>query len=434
MNTRQFNQVSRQLNDALDAIVIDEMGRDAGFCHRERKISPFQLVICMLTSMACEKTESVADIRRRIVEWTGEMLSYRAVYSQLSKPEFPIFLAECLSQLLTVCTEPAQAFVKNSPFARFDRILVQDGSSFALSDGLSDAFPGRFTGVSPAAVELHVTMDLLADQPCSISLTADTASERDHLPPVEELNGSLMLIDRGYFDLDWFYQLDVAGGFFICRCLNTVNPVVEQAWSESGRKLKFAEGRKLKEITGKLLKRKRNELMVTWKLKGKRKLRVRLIAFWNADEQRYTWLVTNLPRDEFSLSQVSDAYRLRWQIELMFKEWKSYANLHRFNTGNPHLAEGLIWSSIAAAVLKRFCCLSAQRLLNLSLSTRRTAMCCGTTFTRLMICILHGRKRAVTTTLRELIEYLGRCARRSHPERERINGRAKLGLVPIGVA
>ena len=126
MNTRQFNQVSRQLNDALDAIVIDEMGREAGFCHRERKISPFQLVICMLTSMACEKTESVADIRRRIVEWTGEMLSYRAVYSQLSKPEFPLFLSECLSQLLTAWTDPrpAQAFVKNNPFARFDRIWV----------------------------------------------------------------------------------------------------------------------------------------------------------------------------------------------------------------------------------------------------------------------------------------------------------------------
>ena len=27
-------------------------------------------------------------------------------------------------------------------------------------------------------------------------------------------------------------------------------------------------------------------------------------------------------------------YSLRWQIELLFKEWKSYCNLRKFNTRN----------------------------------------------------------------------------------------------------
>ena len=52
----------------------------------------------------------------------------------------------------------------------------------------------------------------------------------------------------------------------------------------------------------------------------------------------YQTLMTNLPRDEFSVQQVMDAYRLRWQIELLFKEWKSYANLHAFGTSNPAIA------------------------------------------------------------------------------------------------
>ena len=133
------------------------------------------------------------------------------------------------------------------------------------------------------------------------------------------------------FDLQWFRQLHEAKGFFIARCLNTVNPKVEQAWSESGRVLTFAKGQKLQTVTHKLLKRKRTELQVCWQLKGRKTFRARLIAFWDKAEQRYTWLVTNLPRDGFTVAQVSDAYRLRWQIELLFKEWKSYANLHRFD-------------------------------------------------------------------------------------------------------
>jgi len=48
-------------------------------------------------------------------------------------------------------------------------------------------------------------------------------------------------------------------------------------------------------------------------------------------------LVTNLERTHFSIEHLSDGYRLRWQIELLFKEWKSYTN-----TSKPHIAEGLI--------------------------------------------------------------------------------------------
>jgi hypothetical protein len=54
--------------------------------------------------------------------------------------------------------------------------------------------------------------------------------------------------------------------------------------------------------------------------------------------------------------------RFRWQIELCFKEWKSYGNLHQFDTANAHIAEGLIWASLCAAVLKRFLAHAAQRM------------------------------------------------------------------------
>ena len=73
-----------------------------------------------------------------------------------------------------------------------------------------------------------------------------------------------------------------------------------------------------------------------------------------------TRLCTNLPRTPFSLDLVARLYRFRWQIELCFKEWKSYANLHKFDTANEHIAEGLIWASLCAAVLKRFLAHAAQ--------------------------------------------------------------------------
>jgi hypothetical protein len=51
--------------------------------------------------------------------------------------------------------EPGQAF------REFNRVVIQDGSSFALHNALAAVFPGRFRAVKPAAVELHCTMDVL---------------------------------------------------------------------------------------------------------------------------------------------------------------------------------------------------------------------------------------------------------------------------------
>ena len=87
---------------------------------------------------------------------------------------------------------------------------------------------------------------------------------------------------------------------------------------------------------------------------GKRK---RIVGFrvivLPGNEKTMTRLCTNLPRTPFSLDLVARLYRFRWQIELVFKDWKSYANLHKFDTANEHIAAGLIWASLCAAVLQR---------------------------------------------------------------------------------
>jgi IS4 transposase len=66
--------------------------------------------------------------------------------------------------------------------------------------------------------------------------------------------------------------------------------------------------------------------------------------------------------------------KLRWQGELLFKEWKSAANLHKFDTEKETIAEALIWASLLASALKRFLAHVAERLLAVVLSPRKAAM------------------------------------------------------------
>lgn len=48
----------------------------------------------------------------------------------------------------------------NSHFSQFHKVLIQDGNSFAVKKSLKSIWPGRFTKISLAAIELHATINL----------------------------------------------------------------------------------------------------------------------------------------------------------------------------------------------------------------------------------------------------------------------------------
>ncbi|WP_158527416.1 transposase [Pelagibaculum spongiae] len=96
---------------------------------------------------------------------------------------------------------------------------------------------------------------------------------------------------------------------------------------------------------------------------------IRLVIRWNKKRKRFESLATNLPQATFSTEDVQQGYKLRWQIELLFKEWKILTNLKKFNTRNPEIAEGMIWTSLIGALLRRYLAYQAKTALNRVVST-----------------------------------------------------------------
>jgi len=71
---------------------------------------------------------------------------------------------------------------------------------------------------------------------------------------------------------------------------------------------------------------------------------LRLVAI--RDKQGgYHLYLTNIPPEKLAATDIRSVYASRWQIELLFKEWKSYANLHAFDTGKSEIAEPLLPAS-----------------------------------------------------------------------------------------
>src|SRR5499425_77653 len=429
MDHGQLSMVADKFQWVFSESLLNACGKAAKFCRRERIITPFRLGLALTATCASQRVETLADLHRGFNALCGTTVTYQAVYNQVAKPHFADFTRTMTERLISDMTLKVLGFAKGRAFSEFRHIVIQDGSSFAIHDGLREVFPGRFKVVKPAAVELHTTMALLCDAPTTVVLTPDTTSEQAFLPEPTSLRASLLLADRGYIDLHYLRRVQDEGGFFLIRAKAGMNPQVREAFREDGQRLRSLRNKALQTIHTKLPKRQRVELLVQWHVDGT-PLCLRLILSWNRRTKSFCSFLTNLPSKGYPIHVICRAYKWRWQVELLFKEWKSYANLHAFDTENPAIVEGLIWTAIAAAALKRFLAHMTQLLVEVPMSTRKVAMCAMYVLGDIVRALQHGDVAGLYAALEAAITYLSCHAQRAHPKRDRQTGRAQLGLEP----
>jgi hypothetical protein len=430
MDHGQLSMVADKFQWVFAESLLNACGQAEKFCRRQRIITPFRLGLALTATCASQPVETLADFHRGFNALWGTTITYKAFYNQVAKSRFADFARTMTSRLIGDMTLKVLGFAKGRAFAEFRHIVLQDGSSFAIHDGLREVFPGRFKVVKPAAVELHTTMDRLCETPTTVVLTPDTTNEQAFLPEPASLRASLLLADRGYLDLHYLRRLQGAGGFFLIRAKAGMNPQVVEAFREDGKRLRSLRNKPLKAIHAKLPKRQRVELVVEWQVE-EYPLRLRLLISWNRQTKEFCYLLTNLPAQRYPLDMIYRAYKWRWQVELLCKAWKSYANLHAFDTENPAIVEGLIWTAIAAAALKRFLAHMTQLLLEVPMSTRKVAMCAVHVLGRIVQALKTGDVAGLYDAIEAAIMYLACHAQRAHPKRDRHTGRSQLGLEPL---
>jgi Transposase DDE domain len=430
MDRKQLTMRANKFQSIFDAARLNERGNQLGFCWRQRQIPPCRFGLSVVASMAAQEVQSIADLHRHFNALWDTEVSYKAFSNQLAKASCASFLLTSLRDLMGKLTMKVLGFQPDQSWSEFNRIVIQDGSSFAIHDALCEVFPGRFSAVKPAAVELHCTMDLLRDAPLTIVLSPDTDSEHDYLPAPQSLRGAVFLADRGYLDLTYVREIDRHGGFFVVRAKEGLNPRVIDAWREDGRRVKSGQDRDFQAIITKLPKQQRVDLDVEWQI-DHQPCRLRLIATWNKETPSFMYLLTNLPQSRFNIDKICLGYKLRWQVELVFKEGKSYANLPAFDTENEHITEALIWASLTAAALKRFFAHAAEHLLDVGISTRKAAMPPAYVLPELFRSLRSGAGPWFRRTFEAMICSRGSNAKRAHPKRDARTGRSQLGLQPI---
>lgn len=292
------------------------------------------------------RTKSLSGLRKTVGECTKHLLSRSAFWERMASRRLTkhllILLGSLISELrvgLDVGTEILQSL-------GVTKVVMHDSSSFTLPDVASGEFPAPRNNVIPAAMKVHLLFDLFRATSQWFEITPATTHDRKGFPPLELLKGALIIFDLGYWDFQLFKDMISMGVLFLSRVkANAKIKVVDVVEGASRTCIGFDlhSGRldgfrgEIVELIGQFIIPKTREVFQT-----------RIIGFWCTDDHSYHWYATNL---KIAASIIYPLYRLRWQLELVWKSWKSIFHLDEITSADQNIVFNLALAGMCAGLL-----------------------------------------------------------------------------------
>lgn len=326
----------------LKTKTINKIARSSGFIQRSTgKISPKNLLIGFMI-MISKQRNTYCDWATEIGLLEKKTISKQALNERM-KPETKQFVKNFLQDLLKQELSRGKVGKIKGVLKQFKNIQIDDSTTLSLPDALVEEFPGnKSRGVPKAQAKIHAMYNLSENNFSFLNVHSfsnnDQSLSADVLPYLQK--GDLCLRDMGFTVLEVVSKLIDKGVYFIARkkyCTKVfeVQSKIEVSLLKELRKTKFID----------------REVLVG----SKQQIKVRLVAIplspQQAQERRrkaradrdrrlkhtpeyyellgYTIYITNVSSKQCNAKEIFQLYKLRWNIEIIFKSWKSCFSIEK---------------------------------------------------------------------------------------------------------
>lgn len=357
LQTKLKNLIKKS-KDVFNSEYLNKIARSTHFVKRKSKITPeiFLSYHTFSGSDLCDK--SLSTLCGRISSHYGVLVSPQALherYNYQSAEFMRIVFNDMMINQNRILNDKMQK-------QRFNRILINDSTSYALPDSFAEEFKGAGGTHSKSAIKIQLQYDLLSGSFSNCEFQHGVTNDSKYLDVMSNHieRGDLKLADLGYYKIDYLKAIADKEAFFISKIkshtvLYQKNP--NPRYTKRGKILKPTEYTKinvleliesladdqtleLKDIVIGSKKELKTRLIIT-KLSEKNKEKRRIKHLSEVKRSRGTinprsvaWnsvnvYVTNVPEEMLSTNEIHDVYSLRWQIEIMFKVWKSVFEINK---------------------------------------------------------------------------------------------------------
>jgi hypothetical protein len=325
---------------------INEEAKKIKFIQRENcSISGIEFVYLM--SVILFSSTDIKTLQQQCDDLKQEFdinITPQALSARQNRKTAKMFLEKVYQMLLE--EEIDQVIEENDIFKEFENVYIQDSSIINFHKIKSDFFKGSGGSKQQSSYKLNLIFNIAKMSVKSI--TIHQANENDlSISPntIEHLNcGDLHIADLGYFVLKDFRDINDLGAYFLSRYKSKTNiylgeddknkfDLIPYLDEQKDNIIEFKEiyigkderlkcrmicYRLPKDVADTRIRKKRAE----YKKKGLNPPSKELLA-----NLRYAIFITNIPKEKVSAEMIGTLYKIRWQIELIFKEFKSLMNI-----------------------------------------------------------------------------------------------------------
>jgi hypothetical protein len=355
-------ELAKLLGDEADAAA-----KAFGVIQRVRKFTGSGLLQTLVFGFLGNPNASDEDLAE-IAESLGIDVSPQAIAQRFDE-KLPAFLEAVFRKAIRIAIGSEESLAPM--LDRFTSVVLMDSTTISLPPELRDRFPGcgGSYGGGKAALKLQVQFDLRRGALNAISIEAGRNCDYKtplQLKPLPE--GSLRITDLGYFELAVFEETEKAGNYWLSRLQFGTSVFTPEGVSLglmswlSMQPGPFVDTRVLLGSERKLPCR-----LVAWRLpeEAANRRRQKLIAETlrkdgrTPSKERLAWcdwtiLVTNVPEDMLTPTELTILYRSRWQIELLFKRWKSLGLVAELTGSTTHRRMARLWVRLTAVLVQHW--------------------------------------------------------------------------------
>jgi hypothetical protein len=346
------------------------LARETGWLKRQGKIIPIEFINSMSIGQLSASRPTLSSQSQSLAEPVT-----RQAIDQRFNPQAVEFVKGSLGYILGEIFDWSPTHPQAEQLREhFTALYLLDSTCFDCAESLKDLFPSCGGAGSAANVKVLLRYELITGRLEPLEVLAGKRSDQGQaLQAAERLHpGQLQLGDKGFFDSKGWAAAEQRGAYLLMPLPHSVTLWTFRAGDPKEQPLDLAAELKATE------QNEREWPQIYTGTKGHRAGPLRLVAFRRSPESAarhrqglresmrtqgrtpsakalelagWVLLVTNAPAQKLPSAAMSYLYRVRWQVELIFRQTKSVLRLDKSESENPNRIQCEIWARLICAVL-----------------------------------------------------------------------------------
>ncbi len=351
-------EIPRELDRLLPAETVERLARESGLIKRRRIVEPVALLWTLVLGFGVELQRTLAHLRRFYNDRTRAEMAQSSWHDRFT-PVLVQFLKACVAHALQQTASDAGRQLGDR-LQRFQDLLVVDNTVIRLHAALAKKWPATRSRVVAAGIKVCLLISAVANGPKSVSIHSERTPEIKTLRIGPWVKDRILLMDLGFYKFQFFARIEENGGFFVSRLKENGDPTILRSLKVHRGRAIDLEGVRWSAVKGRLHREVLDaEVEVAFRRRqyaGKKSPDtqvLRLVAVYDEKSKDYHVYLTNIPPEVLSAEDVAALYRVRWEVELVFKELKSRYALDVVTSQKPAVVLGLVWAAILTLIVSR---------------------------------------------------------------------------------